>query len=164
MPLVPSPDPIPARPAWLTSSAPAPSGRVDRARVLCVVDREEVARAYEAVLRRARDLACAGTVSDLGELAGAVERFAPAVLLVDLVRPDATDFGRIAELRARRPEVAVVVVQDGDDAALLRSARASGARGYVLGCLGAEAALASVRAVLEEDGSPGAWARPTGAC
>jgi DNA-binding NarL/FixJ family response regulator len=140
---------------------PAPA---ERPRVLCLVDRADAAGRYELALRRAGDLACAGTLSAIDELEPALEREAPAAVLVDLAGPHAPAFRRIAELRARRPQVAFVVVHASEDAALVRAARECGARGFAVDCLGPEAALASVRAVLADLAAPRAWSSPRGIC
>ena len=144
------------------SNAAGPSRTTARARVLCLVDRDERGLAYERALRRADDLACAGTLRAVDELAEALASDAPAVVVVDVAEPGVAVFRRIAELRARRPDVAFVVVHPSEESTLVRVARECGARGFVVGCLGIEATLASVRAVLAD--APRAWASPRGAC
>lgn len=141
---------------------PAVVSERQAARLLLVVDRDEAAGAYAAALRRARDVAHAGTVSSLAGLAGAVERLDPAVVLVDVAGDVADPFRAIASLRESRPDLAVVVVHGRENAASVRAARECGARGFVLGCLGPQAALASVRAVLADGFEQSVWSRQHG--
>ena len=71
----------------------------------------------------------AGTVA---EARAAVERHAPAVLVLDLHMPGDTSLSAMPALRKSAPATSIVVLTMQEDPAFAREAMAAGARGYVL--------------------------------
>jgi two-component system response regulator NreC len=71
----------------------------------------------------------AGTMD---EARAAVERHAPAVLILDLHMPGETSLSAMPALHRAAPDTAIVVLTMQEDPAFAREAMAAGARGYVL--------------------------------
>jgi len=71
----------------------------------------------------------AGTVE---EARAALDRSAPAVLILDLHMPGETSLSAMAGLRRAAPDTAILVLTMQEDPAFAREAMAAGARGYVL--------------------------------
>ena len=70
--------------------------------------------------------------SVVAEARAAVERHAPAVLVLDLHMPGDTSLSAMPALRKSAPATSIVVLTMQEDPAFAREAMAAGARGYVL--------------------------------
>jgi DNA-binding NarL/FixJ family response regulator len=101
-------------------------------RVLVVDDDPLVRAALAMVLGGAEDLELAGQATDGDEVAEAVERCSPDVVLMDIRMPRVDGLTATEQLLARRdaPEVIVLTTFDADDQ-VLRALRA-GASGFLL--------------------------------
>ncbi|WP_369138179.1 response regulator transcription factor [Modestobacter versicolor] len=101
-------------------------------RVLVVDDDPLVRAALAMVLGGAEGLELAGEATDGDEVAGAVERCAPDVVLMDIRMPRTDGLTATEQLLARRdaPEVIVLTTFDADDQ-VLRALRA-GASGFLV--------------------------------
>jgi DNA-binding NarL/FixJ family response regulator len=101
-------------------------------RVLVVDDDPLVRAALAMVLGGAEDLELAGEATDGDEVADAVERLAPDVVLMDIRMPRTDGLTATEQLLARRdaPEVIVLTTFDADDQ-VLRALRA-GASGFLV--------------------------------
>ena len=75
------------------------------------------------------EIAEAATIARLYDLLDTAP--APDLILLDLVMPDADGTSALAHLTASLPGTPVVVVSARDDAAIVRRARALGARGFL---------------------------------
>jgi DNA-binding NarL/FixJ family response regulator len=124
-------------------------------RVLVVDDDPLVRSALAMVLGGADGLTLAGEAADGDEVAGAVERHAPDVVLMDIRMPGTDGLTATEQLRARHrpgtgPEVIVLTTFDADDQ-VLRALRA-GASGFLLKDTPPAAIVDAVRRVA--DGEP----------
>jgi len=70
-------------------------------------------------------------VTRFADLASEAQRFAPAVVLLDVNMPDAPDSGLIAAIRAAAPGARVVLYSAWEDAKLRVLVRELGADGYI---------------------------------
>ena len=86
-------------------------------------------------------------VADEAALLHGAERVRPALVVMDLSLGSENVLGRIAEIRARIPEVRLLVVSVHDDATIARAALDAGADGVVLKRALATDLLAAVDAV-----------------
>ncbi len=131
------------------------TGRGAPVRVLVVDDDPLVRSALAMVLGGADGLTLAGEAADGDEVAGAVERHAPDVVLMDIRMPGTDGLTATEQLRARHrpgtgPEVIVLTTFDADDQ-VLRALRA-GASGFLLKDTPPAAIVDAVRRVA--DGEP----------
>ncbi|HET7419629.1 MAG TPA: SpoIIE family protein phosphatase [Candidatus Dormibacteraeota bacterium] len=104
-------------------------------RVLIVDDEEPLARVMERILRSRgfeADVALNGA-----EARRMLETRDYAVALLDLKLPDESGYGLLEELRATRPDTAVVMISGVDDPELGRAALEHGAFAYVVKPVGA---------------------------
>jgi sigma-B regulation protein RsbU (phosphoserine phosphatase) len=112
----------------VNSTAPSP-------RLLIVDDEEALAKVMERVLRSR------GFQSDVAlSAAEARKRFEAndyALALLDVRLPDESGYGLLEELRARRPDTAVVMISGVDDPELGRAALEHGAYAYMVKPVGA---------------------------
>ncbi|GAB3652285.1 response regulator transcription factor [Nocardioides korecus] len=106
-----------------------PSSQVTR--VLVVDDHEILAASLRSVLDAEPDLQCVGTAGSLERARVLLPRTAPDVLLLDHRLPDGDGVGAIAELRALRPSVQVVVLTASTADSVLVSAIEAGAAGFI---------------------------------
>jgi DNA-binding NarL/FixJ family response regulator len=101
-------------------------------RVLIVDDDALVRQGLGMMLGAFDEIEVVGAVSDGTEVAGAVERFRPQVVLMDIRMPRMDGLTATAELRRRRdsPEVLVLTTFDTDED--VRRAMQAGASGFLL--------------------------------
>jgi len=118
----------PSRPA-------AEEGFVDEttapARVLIVDDHEVLASSLAHVLDAEPDLVSVGIAGTLGRARAMIRTTAPDVVLLDHRLPDGDGVDAIAELRALRPSMQVVVLTASASDHVLVSAVEAGASGFV---------------------------------
>jgi len=74
-----------------------------------------------------------------------------AMAVLDLTLPDASGVSIVEQVRARRPDLPVLVISAADDPALVRAALDAGARGYVQKARPPEVMLLAARTVLAGD-------------
>ena len=104
-------------------------------RLLIVDDEEALAKLMERILRSR------GFESDIALSAAAARQLFEAndyaLALLDVRLPDESGYGLLEELRARRPDTAVVMISGGDDPELGRAALEHGAYAYMVKPVGA---------------------------
>ena len=112
-------------------STPEQTASPEVTRVLVVDDHEILAASLRSVLDAEPDLQCVGTAGSLERARALVPRTAPHVLLLDHRLPDGDGVSAIAELRALRPSVQVVVLTASTADSVLVSAIEAGAAGFI---------------------------------
>jgi CheY-like chemotaxis protein len=106
-------------------------------RVVIVDDSAPFRCAARELLQR-RGYLVVGEAGSAAAARGAVERFAPDALLIDVGLPDGCGFELAAALTCAQPNLAVLLMSANDPPAGKERLRASGARGFVLkSCLAA---------------------------
>ena len=93
---------------------------------MLVDDLADMRRLVELWLEES-DVSVVGQAADCAEALAIIERHAPDVAVVDLSLPGGDGAGCVAELRRRRPEVAVVAFVSAEDPAVEQAMRAAGA-------------------------------------
>lgn len=101
-----------------------------RTRVLLADDHAVVAQGLELLLKETFDLA--GVVHDGRALVEAAERLRPDVVVTDISMPLLNGLDAIRQIRARRPNVKIVVLTMHRETQLAVDAFRAGASGYVL--------------------------------
>jgi sigma-B regulation protein RsbU (phosphoserine phosphatase) len=121
----------------MISPAPAgsKSGGANAQRTLIVDDEQALAKVMERTLRSRgfeADIAHSGA-----EAREHIESTDYALILLDVRLPDESGYGILEEVRARRPDTAVVMISGVDDPELGKAAVEHGAYGYLVKPVGA---------------------------
>jgi DNA-binding NarL/FixJ family response regulator len=100
-------------------------------RIMIVDDHAVVREGIEAVIARHADLRVVASLGSGGEALAALDETTPDVVLLDLRMPEMDGLATLEALRARRPQLKVVILsgQDGDEA--IFQALNRGAAGYL---------------------------------
>jgi NarL family two-component system response regulator YdfI len=115
-------------------------------RVLVVDDHMVVREGLRTILETADDLELVGEATDGAEAVRLVAELSPDVVLMDLRMPNVDGIEAIGQIKARHPDVEVVILTTyNDDAYIVRGLRA-GARGYLLKDSGRDILFDSIRA------------------
>ncbi len=101
-----------------------------RTRVLLADDHAVVAKGLGELLKESFDVV--GIVHDGRALLDAAERLRPEVIVTDISMPLLNGLDAIGQLRARHPDIKIVVLTMHADTHMAVSAFRAGARGYVL--------------------------------
>jgi DNA-binding NarL/FixJ family response regulator len=101
-------------------------------KVLIADDHPLMLAGLRRALERSEGIEVVGEAQSAPALLELIERRKPAIVLMDLHMPGATGTGCIQEIRARWPEVKIVVLSAADDRASIDSALAAGASAYVV--------------------------------
>jgi len=102
------------------------------ARVLVAEDNADVAEILQALLAPEPGLACVGAVGDVHEVAEAVRRLRPRVLLLDLELRGGSGLQVLRECRRDHADLVVIIISGHSAPALIREALAAGAADYLL--------------------------------
>lgn len=99
-------------------------------RVLCVDDHEDTAHYYRVALRLEPDMECVGLAASTEGLLELVEQTQPTVVLLDLVIPGCDSLAALSDLRARFPDLVIVVNTGLQVPELVVQARERGANAF----------------------------------
>jgi DNA-binding NarL/FixJ family response regulator len=100
---------------------------------IVIADHQGLVRTgIKRVLAADEDFIISGEAQDSAEIVGLVERTEPDALLLDLDMPDTDGLARIQQLRARFPQLKIVICSGADSPALIQAAFRRGACGYIL--------------------------------
>ncbi|HEU4326147.1 MAG TPA: response regulator transcription factor [Roseiflexaceae bacterium] len=104
----------------------------DPIRVLIADDHLVVREGLRLILETSGTFVCAGEAADGAEAVRLAQELRPDVVLMDLRMPGVDGLAAIEQLRARTPEIAVVILTTyNEDELMIRGLRA-GARGFLL--------------------------------
>jgi NarL family two-component system response regulator YdfI len=115
-------------------------------RVLIADDHLVVREGLRAILEAAEDLTLVGEAADGAEAVQLAGELSPDVALMDLRMPGVDGIEAIRQIKARYPEVEIVILTTyDDDENIVRGLRA-GARGYLLKDTGRKVLFEAIRA------------------
>jgi DNA-binding NarL/FixJ family response regulator len=116
-------------------------------RVLLADDHAILRSGLRLLIDAQDDMRVVAEAGELGETLRLAKSFAPDVIALDLNMPDGSGLGAIERLRAAAPNARVLVLTMHDDPAMVRSAVALGAAGYLAKSAADTALLSAIRAV-----------------
>jgi DNA-binding NarL/FixJ family response regulator len=128
--------------------SPKPAKR-SPVRILLVDDHPMIRERLTDVIQREQDLTVCGEAEDVRSALAAIERTHPDLAIVDLaLRADSHGIDLIKDMRARHPEVAVLVFSLHDESPLAERVIRAGARGYITKQEATRNVLVAIRTVL----------------
>jgi len=111
----------------VTEDAPKPA----KAKVLVVDDHEIMRQGLTQLIGQEADLTVCGEAEDARGAIAAIEKLDPDVTLVDISLKDSSGIELIKDIRARWPNLPVLVLSMHDESFYAERALRAGARGYV---------------------------------
>jgi NarL family two-component system response regulator YdfI len=115
-------------------------------RVLIADDHLVVREGLRAILEVAGDIELVGEATDGAEAVRLAGELAPDVVLMDLRMPNVDGIKAIRQIKARYPDLEVVILTTYDDDQDIVQGLRAGARGYLLKDSGREALFDAIRA------------------
>lgn len=116
-------------------------------RVMLVEDNPGVRRALAALLNAAGDLQVCGEAATVAAAGPTVEASSPDVVIVDLRLPDGSGVQAAREVRARHPEIRLLLLTSAAEDEALVAAMLAGASGFLVKQLLGTDLVGAVRAV-----------------
>jgi len=130
------------------TAAPAAEGKRP-IRVMVVDDHAIVRKGLRALLAETEDLILVAEANGMRQAIEAVERMAPDVVVMDVRLADASGIEVARDIRARRPDVQVLMLSSFADEEAVLAAIMAGAAGYVLKQIAGDDLIRSIRAVAQ---------------
>ena len=125
------------------------AGRKAGAKKILVVDDHPFVRAgIRMLVADAPDLEISGEADSPATALAAIEEDAPDLAIIDLALKDGSGFDLMKEIRARHPEVLMLVLSMQDETFYAERVLAAGARGYIPKESGTAVILEGMRKVL----------------
>jgi len=115
-------------------------------RIIIADDQALFREGLRTLLSTRPDMDVVGEAGDGDEAVALVEKLQPAVVLMDLRMPNADGIQATARIRARWPEIPVLVLTTFDDDANLFGALRAGAAGYLLKDVSSETLVSAIQA------------------
>jgi NarL family two-component system response regulator YdfI len=115
-------------------------------RVLITDDHLVVREGLSAILEVVDDIEWVGEAADGAEAVRLAGELQPDVVLMDLRMPEMDGIEAIRQIKARQPEVEIVILTTYDDDEYIVRGLRAGARGYLLKDAGRQALFAAIRA------------------
>ena len=131
-----------------TTAKAAQPAAPSRRRILLVDDHPFMRAGLAALIDRQADLMVGGEAGNPAEAFALLERTGADLVLTDLTMPGRSGLEFIKDLRAARPDLAILVVSMHDEVVFAERALRAGARGYIMKEAGGENLLAALRRVL----------------
>jgi len=120
-------------------------------RVLIADDHLVVREGLRAILGTALDLTLVGEAADGAEAVRLAGELAPDVVLMDLRMPGVDGIEAIRQIKARYPEVEIVILTTYDDDQYIVRGLRAGARGYLLKDAGRKVLFEAIRAAARRE-------------
>jgi NarL family two-component system response regulator YdfI len=115
-------------------------------RVLIADDHQVVREGLRAILEASGDLDLIGEAANGEEAVHLAGQLDPDVVLMDLRMPELDGIEAIRRIKARQPEIEIVILTTYDDDELIVRGLRSGARGYLLKDVSRKVLFESIRA------------------
>jgi len=122
-----------------------------KARILVVDDHPLLREGVSQLINRQHDLEICGEADNVTNAFGAVEKTKPDVILLDLRLGYGDTLELIKSIKARYPDVRILMLSQYDEAIYVERALRAGADGYVIKQEAADEVLAAIRTVLAGD-------------
>ena len=120
------------------------------AKKIFIVDDHPVYRdGLVMLIKREADLAVCGEADNAPQALAAIESSKPDLVLADIGLPGKSGLELVKDLRAARPEMAVLVISMHDETLYAERVLRAGGRGYVMKQAGPEKILQAIRQVLD---------------
>jgi DNA-binding NarL/FixJ family response regulator len=103
-----------------------------RTKILVAEDHALVREGIVTLIGQQPDLMCSGEVDSILGTINKVSEEKPDMLILDIRLADGEAFDLIGTLKAKHPEMAVLVVSQGDEKIFAEKALGLGARGYLM--------------------------------
>jgi DNA-binding NarL/FixJ family response regulator len=132
----------PQQPTKSRASAPA------KRRILIVDDHPFMRAGLAQLINRQPELAVVGEAGEPSAAMRELARCDPDLVLTDITMPGRSGLEFIKDLRAERPELAILVISMHDEVIYAERVLRAGARGYIMKEAGGENLLAAIRQVL----------------
>ena len=116
-------------------------------RILLADDHAVLSEGLRALLGRQDDFEIVGVVGDGREAVHAAERLRPDVVIMDITLPVLNGIEATARIRARQPEVLVIILSMHNTSEHVHRALQAGASGYLVKDSAADEVVKAVRAV-----------------
>ena len=107
-------------------------------RILLVDDHEVVRVGVRALIERQPGMEVVGEASTVREAVSQAEQLAPDVVVLDVRLPGGDGLDACEQIKARRPEIRIIILTSFPDDQVLFDAIAAGADGYVLKQIGSD--------------------------
>jgi DNA-binding NarL/FixJ family response regulator len=118
-------------------------------RIVIVDDHPLIVASVRDVLEQAGDFDVVGTCHDAAEILPLVARTTPDVLLLDMRMSGLDGITCIERVRARHPQIKIVVLSAYSSPEQVQAALARGADGYIVKTIGETDLAAAIRAAVE---------------
>ncbi|HOE67493.1 MAG TPA: response regulator transcription factor [Candidatus Hydrogenedentes bacterium] len=130
------------------SASPCGSSAAGRAGVFIVDDHPVVRKGLALLINQEQDLYVCGEAEDAAAALAAIERNPPDIVLVDISLPGVTGIDLIRQIRARCPDMAILVLSMMDESMYAERALRAGARGYVMKQEATDRLISAIHGVL----------------
>ncbi len=121
----------------------------DYKKIFIVDDHPVFREGLVGLIKREADLTVCGEADTAGQALTDVERLNPDLMLVDIGLPGRSGLELIKDLRALRPEFAVLVISMHDETLYAERVLRAGGRGYIMKQEGPQKILRAVRQALD---------------
>lgn len=129
----------------------ASDNKTPKARILVVDDHPLLREGVSQLINRQHDFEICGEADTVANAFAAVERTTPDVILLDLRLGYGDTLELIKSIKARYPDVRILMLSQYDEAIYVERALRAGADGYVIKQEAADEVLAAIRTVLAGD-------------
>lgn len=131
------------------SSSPRSRPEGLRRRILILDDHPIMRLGLTQLINGESDLTVCGEATNARQALSLVDTISPQLVLADIAIPGLSIVEFIKELRARRPDLPILILSNYDESLYAERMIQAGARGYVMKREGGGTLLAAVRQVLE---------------
>ena len=122
-------------------------------RVLLVDDHEVVRQGLRSLIDMEDDMAVVGEAETARQAVVEVEVDPPDLVVMDVRLPDGSGIAACREITSSHPDVKVVILSSSADIAVVSSARAARASGYLLKSIGGSGLVDGLRRALRGEGT-----------
>jgi DNA-binding NarL/FixJ family response regulator len=130
------------------NSKPSSDAKTGKARVLLVDDHPIVRQGLGQLINEEPDLAIVAEAEDFPQALAAVDASQPDVAIVDISLKDRSGIELIKEIRAKRPELPILVLSMHDESLHAERVLRAGAKGYIMKQEATEQVMNAIRRVL----------------